>query len=47
VALTNNTRRGATGQPAPDEANPRTNNKHGHVLEIIEDGGDNAAETFT
>jgi len=47
VALTNNTRRGATGQPGPDEANPRTNNKHGHVLEITEDGGDNAAETFT
>ncbi|MBC9001739.1 PhoX family protein [Micromonospora aurantiaca (nom. illeg.)] len=47
AALTNNTRRGAAGQPAADEVNPRTNNKHGHVLEITEDGGDNAAETFT
>jgi len=47
AALTNNTRRGAAGQPGPDEANPRSNNRHGHVLEITEAGGDNAAETFT
>ncbi|MFI6162963.1 PhoX family protein [Micromonospora haikouensis] len=46
VALTNNTRRGAAGQPAADEANPRANNKHGHILEITENRGDNAAETF-
>jgi hypothetical protein len=46
VALTNNTRRGAAGQPGPDEANPRSNNRHGHILEIVEHGGDNAAETF-
>ncbi|MFC0097973.1 PhoX family phosphatase [Micromonospora marina] len=47
AALTNNTRRGAAGQPAADEANPRANNKHGHILEITESRGDNAAETFT
>ncbi len=47
ATLTNNTRRGAAGQPPADEVNPRNNNRHGHILEITEDGGDNAAETFT
>jgi secreted PhoX family phosphatase len=47
VALTNNTNRGASGSPAADEANPRNVNRHGHILEIIEDGGDHAGETFT
>ena len=43
----------------PDEANPRTNtydngdpdgntgNRHGHIVELIEDGGDAASMTFT
>jgi secreted PhoX family phosphatase len=47
VALTNNTRRGAAGQPGPDEANPRSNNKHGHVLELEEARGDSAARRFS
>jgi len=47
AALTNNTRRGATGSAGPDEANPRTNNKHGHVLEISEAGNDPAATHFS
>ncbi|MGH3711880.1 MAG: PhoX family protein [Micromonosporaceae bacterium] len=47
AALTNNSRRGTTGQPPADEVNPRNANKHGHILEITEDGGDNTAETFT
>ena len=37
AALTNNSRRGAAGQPGPDEANPRSDNRHGHILEITED----------
>ncbi|MDO3701626.1 PhoX family phosphatase [Micromonospora sp. C28SCA-DRY-2] len=46
VALTNNTNRGVGRNPKADEANPRTANKHGHVLELVEDRGDNSAETF-
>jgi uncharacterized protein len=53
-ALTNNTNRVVT-TPAPpsgrvvgvDEANPRPANRHGHILEITEAGGDAAATTFT
>jgi uncharacterized protein len=47
VALTNNSNRGTGTNPKADEANPRTANRHGHILEIVEAGGDNAAETFT
>lgn len=43
-ALTNNSAR-EPGQA--DEPNPRGPNKFGHVLEIIEDGSDSAATTFT
>ncbi|MEU1516194.1 PhoX family phosphatase [Streptomyces sp. NPDC005811] len=46
ASLTNNTRRGAAGYAGADEANPRTVNKHGHILEITEDGGDHSTETF-
>ncbi|MER7455603.1 PhoX family phosphatase [Micromonospora sp. NPDC126480] len=46
VALTNNSNRGVGSNPKADEANPRTANKHGHVLEIVEDRGENSAETF-
>ncbi|WP_398955133.1 PhoX family protein [Streptomyces sp. GC420] len=46
VALTNNKDRGATGKAGPDEANPRTGNKHGHVLELDEHRSDAAAKTF-
>ena len=47
MALTNNTDRGVGSNPKPDEANPRNANKHGQILELIEDGGDHTAETFT
>ncbi|MGH3737062.1 MAG: PhoX family protein, partial [Micromonosporaceae bacterium] len=47
AALTNNTRRGTSGNAPADEVNPRNANKHGHILEITEDGDDNTAETFT
>ena len=37
VALTNNSRRGTSGNPVADEANPRHTNKHGQVLELTDD----------
>ncbi|WP_434742544.1 PhoX family protein [Micromonospora sp. SH-82] len=46
VALTNNSERGAAGKPAADEANPRVGNRHGQILELVEDAGDNTARTF-
>ncbi|MFJ8047859.1 PhoX family protein [Streptomyces luteogriseus] len=36
VALTNNTNRGVGSNARADEANPRSANKHGHVLELTE-----------
>ncbi|MGH2554703.1 MAG: PhoX family protein, partial [Actinomycetota bacterium] len=46
AALTNNTNRGAEGQPGPDEANPRSNNKHGHIIEFLEQDNDAGATLF-
>ena len=46
LALTNNTNRGRPGFAGPDEANPRTPNREGHVLELTETGNDAAATTF-
>jgi secreted PhoX family phosphatase len=47
VALTNNTARTTVAaDPGEVAANPRLVNRWGHVLEIIEDGGDNGALTF-
>ncbi|WP_127128113.1 PhoX family phosphatase [Georgenia sp. SYP-B2076] len=36
LALTNNSNRGVVGQAGADEANPRTKNRHGHVVEVAE-----------
>ncbi|WP_327007019.1 PhoX family phosphatase [Dactylosporangium sp. NBC_01737] len=47
VALTNNTARGPAGKAPADEANPRTNNKHGHIFEITENNGDHTGTAFT
>ncbi|MBB5871293.1 secreted PhoX family phosphatase [Allocatelliglobosispora scoriae] len=47
VALTNNTARAPGAKASADEANPRNNNKHGHILELIETHNDAAALTFT
>ncbi len=44
--LTNNSRRGAAGQPATDAANPRANNVYGHIIRWRESGADNAALSF-
>ncbi len=44
LVLTNNNRR--TLEEA-DEANPRASNFAGHILEIVENGNDHAATTFT
>jgi secreted PhoX family phosphatase len=49
MALTNNTDRGkadASRTGGPDEANPRVDNKHGHVIELVEEGGDPTATSF-
>lgn len=47
AALTNNNQRGVSGSAAADEANPRNNNRSGHVIEMIEDGNDVEATSFT
>ncbi|MEO3976617.1 PhoX family protein [Streptomyces sp. CAU 1734] len=46
VALTNNTDRGKPGKPGADEANPRTLNKHGQILELAERRNDPASDRF-
>jgi secreted PhoX family phosphatase len=46
IALTNNTRRGASSQPGVDAANPRPNNAWGHIIELTERNDDHAATTF-
>jgi len=46
VACTNNTDRGAAGREGATEPNPRTANRHGHVIELTESGEDVTATTF-
>jgi hypothetical protein len=45
--FTNNTQRGTTGRPATDNANPRANNRHGHIIELTEKRDNPAATEFT
>ncbi|MEU7906576.1 PhoX family phosphatase [Actinoplanes sp. NPDC049118] len=47
AAMTNNTNRGVGTFAGADEANPRNANRHGHIFELVEDRGDNTAESFT
>ncbi|ADD40261.1 PhoX family protein [Stackebrandtia nassauensis] len=46
AALTNNSDRGKDGKPGADEANPRNKNKHGQIIEITENRGDNTSKEF-
>lgn len=45
--FTNNSNRGVGTNPGVDAANPRANNRSGHIIELIEAGGDNAATRFS
>ncbi len=46
VMLTNNSKRGQPEEAAADDANPRPENKFGHMIELTPDGGDHAALGF-
>ncbi|MVA76967.1 DUF839 domain-containing protein [Auraticoccus sp. F435] len=46
VACTNNTNRGVGQNPGTDAANPRVNNKEGHIIEITERGNRAGATSF-
>ncbi len=45
--FTNNSNRGVGTNPGTDPANPRPNNRSGHIIEFVEAGGDNAALRFS
>jgi hypothetical protein len=45
--MTNNSRRGTAGQPGTDAANPRKENRHGHVIELTAAAGNHAADAFS
>lgn len=47
VVLTKNDDRGKPGKEGPDKSNPRAGNKTGHIIEIVEAGGDHASTKFT
>ncbi|MET0871440.1 MAG: PhoX family phosphatase, partial [Paeniglutamicibacter terrestris] len=46
IALTNNTQRNTTGKATVDEANPRTKNRDGHVIELTERHNNATATSF-
>ena len=46
VACTNNSNRGVGSNAPADEANPRTQNRDGHIIEITETSNDATAATF-
>ena len=45
-AMTNNTNRGTGTNPPADAANPRTGNRHGHIIELTEHGNDPTSLSF-
>lgn len=48
VACTNNSDRGKEGKEGANKMNPRNENRHGHIVEMVEGSGrDHAATTFT
>ncbi|MFQ5460188.1 MAG: PhoX family phosphatase, partial [Anaerolineae bacterium] len=47
IALTSNVLRGEEGYLGPDPSNPRPVNRHGHIIELTEQGGDHAALRFS
>jgi len=47
VVCTNNTERGKEGKDGPDKANPRAENRHGHIIEMTEEDDDHASKSFT
>lgn len=46
VVCTNNIERGREGKAGTDSANPRKENRHGHIVEILEEGDDHTATRF-
>jgi hypothetical protein len=46
MVCTNNTNRATGTNPGTDAANPRANNRWGHIIEIQESGNDHTATTF-
>jgi secreted PhoX family phosphatase len=46
LTMTNNTRRGVGSNYGIDAANPRAENRYGHVIELLEDGDDLASTAF-
>ncbi len=47
LMLTNNKERKTSGKKGIDAANPRAENRFGHIIEITPDDGDHAAEGFS
>jgi secreted PhoX family phosphatase len=47
MVMTNNNQRGTQGRAGPDKANPRADNRSGHIIEVTEANNDAAATTFT
>ncbi|MDX2269866.1 MAG: PhoX family phosphatase [Bryobacter sp.] len=46
IACTNNSRRAVGTNPGTDAANPRPDNRWGHIIEIMEEGNDHTRTTF-
>ncbi len=46
LVCTNNTNRAAGTNPGTDAANPRANNRWGHIIEILEDRNDHTSTRF-